>query len=95
MPRLLRVVLCALLALTLLCGSGCAAFRSAFAPSHAHAHADGADVGGYAKVSSKGEIARWILIGTIITAVVFVDLLILPATYHDPFPCCRAVISCH
>lgn len=97
MPASLRVVICGLLALLLSFGPGCASLSSSFGGGGATSHASAdATPGTKHTVSSKGEVAKWIFIGTLLAAVVLIDVLILPATYHDPFPCCRAiVVSCH
>ena len=51
---------------------------------------------GHQRVSGEGKVAAWVLVGLLLALVVTIDLLILPATHHDPFPCCRAVVSiCH
>lgn len=40
--------------------------------------------------------ALYVLAGFLIATVVVIDLLILPFTYSDPFPCARGVIHlCH
>lgn len=40
--------------------------------------------------------ATWIAVGFLIALVVTIDLLILPFTHEDPFPCCRGVLHvCH
>lgn len=95
MPSTLRVLICAFLALLLTFGPGCSSLaQGSFGSGVSQTSAD-AGPGAKQSVSSKGEVAKWIFIGTLLAAVVFIDVLILPATYHDPFPCCRAVIRCH
>lgn len=43
-----------------------------------------------------GKAATWVAVGFLLALVVTVDLLILPFTHHDPFPCCRGVLHiCH
>jgi hypothetical protein len=92
-------VLFALLLMFALVFQGCAA--------HAPRPASGPDAGGLVKAdaqdapgdglqqtSSGGEkVAAFFLVGLLLVTVVTIDLLLLPATYHDPFPCCRSVIT--
>lgn len=98
MPKLLRTWICGFLAILLTVGPGCAALGGPQSPGGVQQTASaGSSAGGHQKVrNSGGEVAKWVLIGSLLAAVVFIDLIILPATYHDPFPCCRAiVVSCN
>ena len=43
-----------------------------------------------------GKAATWVAVGFLLALVVTVDLLILPFTHNEPFPCCRGVLHiCH
>ena len=99
MSKLVRTWICGLLAVLLTLGPGCAALSGPQSLSRTELSAGatpGVSGSGHQKVGSKGEVAKWIFIGSLLALVVFVDVLILPATYHDPFPCCRAiVVSCN
>ncbi|MBL4849158.1 MAG: hypothetical protein JKY65_26840 [Planctomycetes bacterium] len=97
MPKLMKTWICGFLAVLLTLGPGCAGLSGPQRGVQAEISAEGGvtPTNGYRKVSGGGEVARWFLIGSLLAAVVFIDLLILPATYNDPFPCCRAVVSIH
>lgn len=61
-----------------------------------HIGVDGSQHANHRQVRGGDRWPLWVAAGILITAVVVLDLLILPATYHDPFPCSRGVISwCH
>lgn len=92
MPKLVRTWICGFLAILLTCGPGCMAMRGPQRLGQTELSAGATPGSGHKKVGSEAEIAKWVLIGTLITFVVFVDVVILPATYHDPFPCCRAIV---
>lgn len=92
MPKLIRTWICGFLAILLTFGSGCAVLSGPQRMSRTELSAGATPGGGHQKVGSRGEVAKWVLIGSLLAFVVFVDVLILPATYHDPFPCCRAVV---
>ena len=103
MPSLLsflRLPLILLLVAALMC-VGCVTPTTYSAQIDADAALTTADVGADAELgqglqtTGHGEaaLAFWILAGMMIAAVVTIDLLLLPFTYHDPFPCCRGVVT--
>lgn len=52
--------------------------------------------GHYRQVHGGGDWPVWVAAGFLLATVVTIDLLILPFTTHDPFPCCRGVLElCH
>ena len=82
--------------------AGCASSRLAPAAGGAEGvvtcstdHDHGAE-GALAEARGGEKIAGWVLVGLLIGFVVTIDLMLLPWTSHDPFPCCRAVVQlCH
>jgi hypothetical protein len=106
MPDLIRSLFALALVVALAVAPGCASAPyggfsggdgvSTLSGDHVgHAHAGGAH--GLQKTGSgEAKIAAYIFVGMLIAAVVTIDLLLLPFTTHDPFPCCRGVITiCH
>ena len=93
----LRRLFCLLLSFVMFVSTGCAAARGPRMSAEGDAIALSAHgkAGKGLKTTGRAEAraAAWIFVGIVITAVVVVDLLILPATYEDPFPCCRAVVT--
>lgn len=101
MPSPWKLIVALLLSLTVF-SAGCASTRLTPAAGGAEGvvtcstdHDHGGERG-LAETRGGEKVAGWILVGVLISFVVAIDLLLLPATHHDPFPCCRAVIQlCH
>lgn len=103
MPRPIQLLFALLLVFVLFC-QGCASHlaRPALAGGEAalatadHGHDHAQHPHDLQQTSDGGKIAAWFAVGLLLVAVVTIDLLLLPATIHDPFPCCRGVLSiCH
>jgi uncharacterized protein YceK len=93
MPNRTRI-LALLLAVFMFFTSGCAtAYTTA---SHDGTAVSQHHAGDSYQTVGHGEAVAWIAVGFLVAAVVFVDLILLPVTYEDPFPCCREVVTlCH
>jgi hypothetical protein len=46
--------------------------------------------------SGEAKAILYCVVGILLVAALVIDIIALPGTCHDPFPCCRGIISiCH
>ncbi|MGE0711712.1 MAG: hypothetical protein AB7N76_26705 [Planctomycetota bacterium] len=98
LPATFQRIVALLLAVVLFCSAGCATAHGPLGAvqsdgTYVTAHDGGQQPAHLERTGHHGgKVAAWVFVGMLLAAVVVVDLVILPATHHDPFPCCRAVI---
>jgi hypothetical protein len=95
--NMLRKVLLVVLTVAMTVNVGCAsvpAFGSGGGSElTAHADCDGHDPAEAEHVHRRArKYALYPLVGALVVTVAIVDLMLLPFTYRDPFPCCRGVL---
>jgi hypothetical protein len=97
MPSFAKNALLLLLALSLVFNVGCGApgYANLGGGDEVVCASDSGDAGdGVRQIRhGGGELAVYAFVGLLIVTVFTLDLLLLPFTKHDPFPCCRGVLS--